>query len=330
MPWRGTIGRYSYNSGTIAIGRGVVDAQLLRNTKPIQKRIDACSASGCRVLLSATSLRAAVDFMGEVARDDAPIKDTSDGAGAQSRKRRTKIRSGRCFRVGIFLLSMFSFTSLDRILTFLLRPSTTPNRTIAISEDTAYAKWTEQERDKRQMKFARSKEIIPIWMAKYLTWHIEQRQKLRYNNSLSGDDDIKYLVVRCLEREKCGGLSDRMQPMPFYVMLANLTQRVLLIHWKKPCELENFWQPPPNGLDWRISGTPVTINDIRSNTNFFNGHTNSLSREVRMLAGLLDGGDKAHLQSCKVLNILLDGGQKVWWARDLFNQWRRCVDFLLF
>ena len=115
--------------------------------------------------------------------------------------------------------------------------------------------WKRNEHDTRQTQIARSKEIIPDWMASYLGWHQQQRGRLRQhllhdNNTNIGD--IKYLVVRCVEAEVCGGLSDRLQPMPFYLMVANLTERVLLVHWRKPCELGHFLTPPLNGLDWRV------------------------------------------------------------------------------
>ena len=95
----------------------------------------------------------------------------------------------------------------------------------------------------------------------------QSRHYKQYINKIEeaeDEHDVKYLVVRCLEGEVCGGFSDRMKGMPFYVMLANLTQRVLLIHWRKPCELEEFLVPPQNGLDWRVvrfiyMSTTITI-----------------------------------------------------------------------
>lgn len=44
-------------------------------------------------------------------------------------------------------------------------------------------------------------EIIPIWMVEYLEWHAQQRNNITENT--------KFLVVRCLRNERCGGLSDR-------------------------------------------------------------------------------------------------------------------------
>jgi len=80
------------------------------------------------------------------------------------------------------------------------------------NDDSSFISWMEQEHDRQQSEMARSKEIIQDWMAKYLIWHGEQRKKLLNNTG----NDIKYLVVRCLNGEKCGGLSDRLKPMPFF------------------------------------------------------------------------------------------------------------------
>lgn len=193
-------------------------------------------------------------------------------------------------------------------------------------DEELFLDWNKNERRINQILLDRSKTIIPEWMAQYVTWHQEQRQILdnsTISNNTAAINDMKFMVVRCIERQKCGGLSDRMKPLPFYLMVANLTQRVLLFHWTKPIELENFLMPPDNGIDWRIEGTPVTLEDIRNNTNYVNGHASSLSYEVRMLAGKVDGGDRSYLSTCKVLNVHLDGGQHVIEAEALFNRWRK-------
>ena len=46
-----------------------------------------------------------------------------------------------------------------------------------------------------------------------------------------------------------------MRPLPYYILLAKLTNRVLLIKWSKPHDLSEFLVPPKGGLDWR--STPV-------------------------------------------------------------------------
>lgn len=195
-------------------------------------------------------------------------------------------------------------------------------------DDELFLEWNENEQRTRQILLERSKTIIPEWMANYVTWHQEQRRILFDHNKISNDTasddiDMKFMVIRCIESQKCGGLSDRMKPLPFYLMVANLTRRVLLFHWTKPSHLEHFLLPPENGIDWRLEGTPVTIQEVRNNTNYVNGHASSLSYEVRMLAGTVDGGDRSYLATCKVLNVHLNGGQQVAEAQALFNLWRK-------
>lgn len=187
----------------------------------------------------------------------------------------------------------------------------------------SYLEWSENEKRTRDFQLLRSKsDVIPEWMSKYVDWHQEQRRILARNDNATAINEMKFMVVRCIKNQKCGGLSDRLKPLPAYMMIADLANRVLLFHWTKPASLEEFFQPPENGLDWRIEGTPVSEEEVRDDRNFVNGQAESFSREVRVLAGLLDGGDRAFLQTCKVLNILLDGGPQIVSARDTFNRWR--------
>lgn len=88
-------------------------------------------------------------------------------------------------------------------------------------------------------------EGIPDWVKEYMFWHSEKRK-----NSLD-DPSTKFLTVACFSNANCRGVSDRIRPMPYYVLLAHKLQRVLFIKWQK-FELENFLLPPPGGLDWRL------------------------------------------------------------------------------
>ena len=121
----------------------------------------------------------------------------------------------------------------------------------------SYDSWAASEHNLRQIQIANSKDVfLPDWMLDYMIWHNDTRSSTSSNST-----DTKYLVVRCLKKEVCGGLSDRLKAMPFYIMLANLTQRVLLIHWTKPCPLDEFLLPPQNGIDWRVDGTSVSLSE---------------------------------------------------------------------
>ncbi|KAL3801472.1 hypothetical protein HJC23_000910 [Cyclotella cryptica] len=94
---------------------------------------------------------------------------------------------------------------------------------------------------------------LPDWVKQYTRWHKKQRQRyLEAIKNNSTADDIRFLISRCLINDHCGGASDRLQDMPYNLMIANQTQRVLLIKWEKPALLEHYLVPPEGGIDWTI------------------------------------------------------------------------------
>jgi hypothetical protein len=42
-------------------------------------------------------------------------------------------------------------------------------------------------------------------------------------------------------------------------MLANRTNRVLLVRWEKPSKLEHYLVPPEDGIDWTVQGEMYEI-----------------------------------------------------------------------
>jgi len=97
---------------------------------------------------------------------------------------------------------------------------------------------------------------LPDWVKQYAAWHNTQRTRFldaKRNNSTSADD-IKFLISRCLENDTCGGASDRLQDMPYNLMLANQTNRILLVRWEKPGRLQHYLVPPKDGIDWTLEG----------------------------------------------------------------------------
>lgn len=93
-------------------------------------------------------------------------------------------------------------------------------------------------------------------MVQYAAWHKQQRQRYieaRRNNSTDADD-VKFLIMRCLTKDHCGGASDRLQDVPWNIMWADQTNRVLLLRWEKPAPLETFLVPPEGGIDWTLRG----------------------------------------------------------------------------
>jgi len=92
-------------------------------------------------------------------------------------------------------------------------------------------------------------------MKDYFSWHAEQRRKLNPKNF----KEFRFLVLRCIDTidtRACGGLSDRIKPLPLLVLLAAQSDRIFMIYWNKPCRLEEFFIPPPESeelrLDWTV------------------------------------------------------------------------------
>ena len=84
---------------------------------------------------------------------------------------------------------------------------------------------------------------LPKWLPDYFDWHRSQTS--------NPSNATKYLVISCLQRDKCGGFSDRLRPLPFWLLMASKTDRVLCIYWARPFGLDWFLKPLPSGIDWR-------------------------------------------------------------------------------
>lgn len=88
---------------------------------------------------------------------------------------------------------------------------------------------------------------LPNWMEEYFAWHNDIKSSLDETNWKS----TKYLILGCFESHStCGGISDRLKPLPMIVLEAYRHQRLLLIVWERPKSLEQFLTPPPGGVDW--------------------------------------------------------------------------------
>ena len=95
-----------------------------------------------------------------------------------------------------------------------------------------------------------SMQRLPDWLQKYFAWHAEQRR----NES----DDTKFLVIGCFLGERCGGTSDRLRGLLYYLLIAHLSERVLVIKWNKPHDLSEYLMPAGN-VDWRA---PVEVDGL--------------------------------------------------------------------
>ena len=76
-----------------------------------------------------------------------------------------------------------------------------------------------------------NKASLPQWMKNYFDWHKKQMSQL----STSNWEQQKFLVLSCLGNQpKCGGLADRLKPLPLLLYFANQTGRIFMIRWDKP------------------------------------------------------------------------------------------------
>jgi hypothetical protein len=90
---------------------------------------------------------------------------------------------------------------------------------------------------------------IPEWMKKYFYWHMQVKTGLTHGNW----NNSRYLVMQCLSKhEHCGGVSDRLRPLPLMLLLAARSQRLLLIQWTRPFPLEEFLWPNEMSPDWTV------------------------------------------------------------------------------
>jgi hypothetical protein len=92
---------------------------------------------------------------------------------------------------------------------------------------------------------------LPSWLRDYMSWHQDIVANKLTNIT---KHDYKYIVLRCYSfDERCGGVSDRLKPIPLILMAAAQSQRVFFIHWhQRPYPLEEFLMPPPGGLNWSV------------------------------------------------------------------------------
>jgi len=79
------------------------------------------------------------------------------------------------------------------------------------------------------------------WLEEYVNWHRSARRK-------GGISGMRLLVIKCTGH--CGGLSDRIRDLPYYLWEAHRTKRLFLIEWQLPWPIENFlW---PAAIDWTV------------------------------------------------------------------------------
>ena len=126
-------------------------------------------------------------------------------------------------------------------------------------------------------KFTNDLSQLPEWMTEYFDWHKATKKNLNETNWNS----TKHIVMFCIRKHKaCGGISDRLKPLPFVVLEAARYKRLLLIWWEKPKPLEEFLLPPEGGVDWRVPDW--FKKNIRKNSRFkLGGGANDVENRLK-------------------------------------------------
>lgn len=105
-----------------------------------------------------------------------------------------------------------------------------------MKEDSATSNSTQQEQQQRSLV---DPEKIPHFLRSYFQWHREQLHLL-HSGQLNWTTMITrtstrstrtscrgFLILRCADRDRCGGLADRIKAFPFIILIAAKTQRIL-------------------------------------------------------------------------------------------------------
>ena len=165
--------------------------------------------------------------------------------------------------------------------------------------------------DKRARKLTNfSSQPLPVWMTDYFEWHRETMRNLtKFNWNQS-----KYLVVVCDKRIKaCGGLSDRLKPIPYAMLLASRHRRLLFIDWERPRPLQEFLEPPPGGLQWVLPSWLRPLLRSQKSTICLSGvkcgralYTNTDKTLLKVKLQISDGGEELYEQQPDSLSTYAD------------------------
>jgi hypothetical protein len=91
--------------------------------------------------------------------------------------------------------------------------------------------------------------LTSLLITDYVAWHTEQLKGMNENNW----ESFQYLILRCSEKDgKCGGVADRLKPIPLILLMAARTNRIFMIRWTKPCRIEEFLVPNEGGINWSV------------------------------------------------------------------------------
>lgn len=96
--------------------------------------------------------------------------------------------------------------------------------------------------------------LLPPWAQDYFIWHAEMRQQYPDDKLLTDPHGPGVIVKLCTDPEDCGGTHDRLGQIENFIAFASFTNRVALIKWHYPVDLEHFLVP--NLVNWTVPAVP--------------------------------------------------------------------------
>lgn len=107
--------------------------------------------------------------------------------------------------------------------------------------------------DQVQRKILEYYSSPPAWVKDYAQWHHQKMAQLTPENWKKQH----YLIARCLtsDRQRCGDAAHRLMSVPSGLLMAKQSNRIFLMKWTQPSDLENYLVPPTDQehyIDWRI------------------------------------------------------------------------------
>ena len=148
-------------------------------------------------------------------------------------------------------------------------------------------------------------EINANLLVDYFSWHAMNRRRLTETNWKTTH---KYLIIRCTkEDQKCGGLSDRLKPLPFFLLVAARTKRLLMIRWNKPAKLEEFLFP--RNLNWSVpEWMEETIRNNETTVKFYRNAQKLAKRAKREKAVVIETRVQDMYGGSQIYEQILKGG----------------------
>ena len=167
-------------------------------------------------------------------------------------------------------------------------------RSLSMASENLKQQQKEEEEEEKEKSVApwRTSKVLPQWMKDYFQWHEDSLQKIVQQEG-NNWEDYDYLVARCLIQDgKCGGGADRLKSLPFLLLLANRTQRLLFFHWERPAALQEFLVPPPNGLNWTWPPHPAILLDKQQHQYFSKRAEIENGGQINYYSGYIDPNEK--------------------------------------